>query len=61
MLLVLDTKQTRILITIYNGQRYHVLQWGRGLARSGEQELVNHLHSSLHNVVECTFGVWKMK
>src|SRR5207244_3722785 len=45
----------------YKGQRYHVPDWKRGPAPSGEQELFNHLHSSIRNVVERTFGVWKMK
>jgi len=45
----------------YKGERYHVPNWRRGPAPSGEQELFNHLHSSVRNVVERTFGVWKMK
>ncbi|XP_023156697.1 uncharacterized protein [Zea mays] len=45
----------------YKGQRYHVPEWRRGPAPSGEQEMFNHLHSSLRNVVEHVFGVWKMK
>eukprot|EP00267_Zea_mays_P031056 XP_008662998.2 protein ALP1-like [Zea mays] len=45
----------------YKGQRYHVPEWRRGPAPSGEQEMFNHLHSSLRNVVERVFGVWKMK
>jgi hypothetical protein len=45
----------------YKGQRYHVPEWRNGPPPNGEQELFNHLHSSLRNVVERTFGVWKMK
>ncbi|WVZ62967.1 hypothetical protein U9M48_012653 [Paspalum notatum var. saurae] len=45
----------------YKGQRYHVPDWRSGPAPSGEQEMFNHLHSSLRNVVERVFGVWKMK
>ncbi|WVZ59522.1 hypothetical protein U9M48_009648 [Paspalum notatum var. saurae] len=45
----------------YKGQRYHVPDWRKGPATTGEQELFNHLHSSIRNVVERTFGVWKMK
>ena len=45
----------------YKGQRYHVPLWRSGPAPSGEQEVFNYLHSSLRNVVERTFGVWKMK
>jgi hypothetical protein len=45
----------------YKGQRYHVPDWRRGTAPSGEQETFNYLHSSIHNVVERAFRVWKMK
>jgi hypothetical protein len=45
----------------YKGQRYHVPDWRRGLAPNGEQEHFNHLHSSIHNVVELSFGVLKQK
>jgi hypothetical protein len=36
----------------YKGQRYHVPDWRRGTAPSGEQETFNYLHSSIRNVVE---------
>jgi hypothetical protein len=45
----------------YKGQRYHVPNWRRDAAPSGEQETFNYCHSSIRNVVERTFGVWKMK
>jgi hypothetical protein len=45
----------------YKGERYHVPDWRRGPAPSGQQEMFNHLHSSIRNVVERSFGVWKMK
>nr|XP_034584533.1 uncharacterized protein LOC117847427 [Setaria viridis] len=48
-------------LTPYKGARYHVPEWRRGPAPSGEHELFNHLHSSLRNVVERAFGVLKMK
>jgi hypothetical protein len=48
-------------LALYKGQRYHVPDWRRGTAPSGEQETFNYLHSSIHNVVERAFGVWKMK
>ena len=35
--------------------------WRKGPAPSGEQELFNYFHSSIQNVVERSFGVWKMK
>jgi hypothetical protein len=50
-----------VYLAPYKGQRYHVLEWRKGPAPSGEQELFNHLHSSIRNVVERSFGVWKMK
>ena len=33
----------------------------RGPSPNGEQEIFNFLHSSIRNIVERTFGVWKMK
>ncbi|WVZ77678.1 hypothetical protein U9M48_025518 [Paspalum notatum var. saurae] len=45
----------------YKGERYHVPDWRRGPAPSGEQEHFNFLHSRIRNAVERTFGVWKMK
>jgi hypothetical protein len=45
----------------HKGQRYHVPDWRRGATPSGEQETLNYFYSSIHNVVEHTFGVWKMK
>jgi len=45
----------------YKGARYHVPELRRGSAPSGAHELFNHLHSSLGNVVECAFGVLKIK
>lgn len=45
----------------YKGQRYHIPDWRRGVAPSGEQETFNFLHSSIRNCVERAFGVWKMK
>jgi len=44
----------------YKGERYHVPEWRRGPTPRGEQEF-NHLHSSIRNMVERSFGVWKMK
>jgi hypothetical protein len=45
----------------YKGERYHVPDWRRGPTPNGEQEHFNHLHSSILNAVQHTFGVWKMK
>jgi hypothetical protein len=48
-------------LAAYMGHSYHVPGWRRGVAPSCEQETFNNFHSSSHNVVERTFGVWKMK
>lgn len=45
----------------YKGQRYHVPEFRRGTAPSGEKEKFNFLHSSLRTIIERCFGVWKMK
>jgi hypothetical protein len=48
-------------LALYKGQMYHVPDWTRGTAPSGEQETFNYLYSSIRNVVERAFGAWKMK
>jgi hypothetical protein len=45
----------------YKGQRYHVPEFQGGHTPTGRKEVFNHAHSSLHNVIERWFGVWKMK
>lgn len=45
----------------YKGERYHIPDWRRGPTPRGEHERFNHLHSSIRNVVERSFGVWKTK
>jgi hypothetical protein len=45
----------------FKGTRYHIPDWRRGSAPSGELEHFNYLHSSIRNAVERAFGVWKMK
>ncbi|CAN1177683.1 hypothetical protein LINPERHAP1_LOCUS30001 [Linum perenne] len=44
----------------YRGQRYHLQEWGANHARSAE-EFFNMKHSKTSNVVECAFGVLKMR
>jgi len=45
----------------FKGARYHIPDWKKGPAPSGEHEHFNHLHSSIRNAVERAFGVLKMK
>jgi hypothetical protein len=45
----------------YKGARYHMPDWKRGSAPSGDHEHFNHLHSSIRNAVERAFGVLKIK
>ena len=43
----------------YKGERYHIPDF-RGCSQpQGDEEIFNHAHSSLRNVVERTIGVWK--
>ena len=45
----------------FKGARYHIPDWKKGPAPSGEHEHFNQLHSSTRNAVERAFGVLKMK
>ncbi|KAI0497482.1 hypothetical protein KFK09_020711 [Dendrobium nobile] len=49
------------LIAPFRGYRYHLADYrGRTTRRYvAEQELFNHRHAQLRNVVERTFGIWK--
>ncbi|KAK2633773.1 hypothetical protein Ddye_028565 [Dipteronia dyeriana] len=40
----------------YKGERYHTPDFRRGRQPTGPRELFNQAHSSLRNVIECTFG-----
>jgi hypothetical protein len=40
---------------------YHTLEWHRGMEPKTPKERFNRIHSSIRNVVERSFGVWKMK
>uniref|UniRef100_A0A6N2K303 Uncharacterized protein n=1 Tax=Salix viminalis TaxID=40686 RepID=A0A6N2K303_SALVM len=44
----------------YRGERYHLQDFHRGQP-SGREEVFNRGHSSLRNVIERTFGVWKQR
>ncbi|CAL5402896.1 unnamed protein product [Camellia sinensis] len=45
----------------YCGQKYHLQEFNRRRCYHGPQELFNHRHSSLRNVIERTFGVLKQR
>ncbi|KAK4283894.1 hypothetical protein QN277_000796 [Acacia crassicarpa] len=45
----------------FEGERYHILDF-RGCSQPhGLQEVFNHAHSSIRNVIERKIGVWKNK
>ena len=48
------------LITSYRGERYHLKEYSTH-APQNKQELFNHRHVSLHNVIERSFGVLKKR
>jgi hypothetical protein len=43
----------------YKGERYHFQEFRRRGQPSGRKEVFNRAHSSLRNVIERSFGVWK--
>ena len=45
----------------YRGERYHLEDFRRRGEPSGRREVFNRAHSSLRNVIERTFGVWKQR
>src|SRR5438128_11932198 len=45
----------------YKGNKYDLPEFRSDPCPSGKKEVFNHLHSSLRNVVERSFGVLKMK
>jgi hypothetical protein len=45
----------------YKEEKYHLPEFRQGPTPSGKKEMFNHLHSSLRNVIEQSFGVLKMK
>jgi hypothetical protein len=48
-------------LALYKDEKHHMFQIGREVTSLVVKELFNHLHSSLCNVVEHTFNVWKIK
>ncbi|KAG5235385.1 protein ALP [Salix suchowensis] len=45
----------------YRGERYHFQDFRRRGEPSGRRKVFNRAHSSLRNVIERTFGVWKQR
>jgi hypothetical protein len=45
----------------YKGERYHVPDFHRGVPPTTPVEKLNRIHSSKRNIIECGFGVLKMK
>ncbi|KAG5248876.1 protein ALP [Salix suchowensis] len=45
----------------YRGERYHLEEFRHRGEPSGRREVFNRAHSSLRNVIERTFGVWKQR
>jgi hypothetical protein len=43
----------------YKGERYHFQEFRRRGQPSGRKEVFNRAHSSLRNVIERSFRVWK--
>jgi hypothetical protein len=44
-----------------NGGRYHLPVWHRGMEPNSLKEKFNRVHSSICNVVERSFALWKNK
>jgi hypothetical protein len=42
----------------YKGKRYHLQDFRHRGQPNGREEVFNCAHSSLRNVIECSFGVW---
>lgn len=45
----------------FKGPRYHIPTFQNGHQPNGVKELFNRRHSSLRNVIERCFGVWKAR
>ena len=45
----------------YKGERYHLQDFRRRGQPRNRQEVFNRAHSSLRNVIERSFGVWKQR
>jgi hypothetical protein len=45
----------------YKDERYHLQDFRLHGQPNGQEEVFNHAHSSLRDVIECFFGVWKQR
>jgi hypothetical protein len=45
----------------YKGERYHLLEWHRGMEPNTPKEKFNQVNSSMCNVIDHSFGVLNMK
>ena len=45
----------------YKSERYHMPEWHRCTEPKTPKEKFNRIHSSIQNIIERSFGVWKMK
>src|SRR4051794_17336182 len=45
----------------YTGTKYHLPEFRLAGPPTGKKEIFNHVHSSLQNAIERTFGVLKQK
>jgi len=45
----------------YKGERYHFQEFRRRVQPTSQEERFNRAHSSLRNVIERAFGVWKQR
>jgi hypothetical protein len=43
----------------YKIERNYLQEFRRRIQLSGREEVFNHEHLSLHNIIECFFGIWK--
>ncbi|CAN1154242.1 Putative nuclease HARBI1 [Linum perenne] len=51
----------RGFLTPFRGQRYHLTEWNGSRRPRSREEMYNMRHSKARNVVECAFGVLKMR
>jgi hypothetical protein len=45
----------------YKGERYHLPEYHRGMEPNSSKEKFNRIHSSIRNVIERSFALWKNK